>query len=168
MTHGFQLTAWTLAISSNLLFGSAAPGQSASSVSHGECHAETCTAEGTFDVELTPEPEASGVGRMLMEKRFDGDLVGTSKGQMLTWRDDGGVPAAYVAIERVTGTLDGRSGSFVLVHQGTMTGEEERLAVTVVPGSGTDELDGLSGKMTIDIDEGAHSYEFEYAFDDGG
>lgn len=122
-------------------------------------------ASGTFEVKLVPQTDDgadSGLGRMTIDKQFHGDLDGTSKGQMLSAM--GGVKgsAGYVAMERVTGTLKGRSGSFVLQHSGTMTRGEPQLLVSVVPDSGTGELIGLAGTLTIKIADGKHSYEFEY------
>jgi hypothetical protein len=100
---------------------------------------------------------------MMIDKQFQGDLAGTSKGQMLmassgTVKDSAG----YVAIEKVTGTLNGRRGSFYLQHNGVMTRGVGELRITVIPDSGADQLVGLSGKMNIIIVEGKHSYEFEY------
>ena len=74
--------------------------------------------------------------------------------------------AGYVAIEKVTGTLHGRSGSFYLQHNGTMTRGVGELTITVIPDTGTDDLTGLRGKMNIIIADGKHSYEFEYDLDD--
>ena len=122
-------------------------------------------ASGTFEVKLVPQGDdaaASGLGRMTIDKQFHGDLEGTSKGQMLSAMGSIKGSAGYVAIERVTGKLKGRSGSFVLQHSGTMTRGEPRLVVSVVPDSGTGELVGLAGTLTIKIAEGRHSYEFEY------
>jgi len=99
---------------------------------------------------------------MTIDKQFHGDLEGTSKGQMLSAMGSIKGSAGYVAMERVTGTLKGRSGSFVLQHSGTMTRGEPRLVVSVVPDSGTGELVGLAGTLTIKIAEGRHSYDFEY------
>jgi len=96
------------------------------------------------------------------EKQFHGDLEGTSKGQMLTATTDVKGSAGYVAIERVTGTLHGRSGSFVLQHSGTLTKGAAQQSITVVPDSGTGQLVGIAGKMTITIADGKHSYDFEY------
>ena len=126
----------------------------------------TSHASGTFDVKVTPqavEDGDAGLGRMSIDKQFHGDLEGTSKGFMLASaaavvKGSGG----YVAMERVTGTLKGRTGSFVLQHSGTMTRGAPQLSVTVVPDSGTGQLDGLTGTMNIKIDAGKHSYEFEY------
>jgi hypothetical protein len=106
------------------------------------------------------------LGRMSIDKQFHGDLDGTSKGQMLTAMTDIKDSAGYVAIERVTGTLQGRSGSFVLQHNGTMTRGAPQLTITVVPDSGTGELAGLAGKLTINIVDGKHFYDFEYTLAD--
>jgi hypothetical protein len=100
---------------------------------------------------------------MGIDKQFHGDLEATSKGQMLTAATDVKDSAGYVAIERVNGTLNGRSGTFALQHTGTMTRGEPQLVITVVPDSGTGQLVGLAGKMTITIAAGGkHSYGFEY------
>ena len=126
----------------------------------------TTHAHGTFDVKTTPlhldeQPPAASLGRFALDKEFHGDLAATSHGEMLTaGRVEGS--AGYVAIERVTGSLHGRAGSFALQHSGTMTRGTAELIVTVVPDSGTDELVGLTGKMTIKIADGKHFYEFEY------
>jgi hypothetical protein len=126
-------------------------------------------AAGTFEVKLTPQPaEKEGdatLGRMTIDKQFHGDLEGTSKGQMLTAGTEVKDSAGYVAIERVTGTLRGRKGSFVLQHSGTMTRGTPQLSVTVVPDSGTGELTGISGKLDIQIAAGKHSYTFDYSLE---
>jgi hypothetical protein len=123
----------------------------------------TTHARGTFEVKLHPQaPEDPAIGRMRIEKEFHGDLEATSKGQMLAASTDVKGSAGYVAIERVVGTLQGRSGGFVLQHSGTMTRGEPQLTITVVPDSGTGDLAGLAGKMAITIADGKHSYEFEY------
>jgi Protein of unknown function (DUF3224) len=123
-------------------------------------------ASGTFEVKLTPQADDQvgdpTVGRMSIEKLFQGDLEGTSKGQMLAVMTEVKGSAGYVAMERVSGTLGGRSGTFALQHSGTMTRGEAQLTVTVVPDSGTGQLAGLSGKMSINIADGQHSYEFDY------
>ena len=123
-------------------------------------------ASGTFAVTATPqapdEGDASGVGRLLLEKEFQGDLEGTSKGQMLAKSTAVEGSAGYVAMEQVIGALHGKSGSFALQHFGKMTRGTPELNVFVVPDSGTGELSGLTGKMQIMIAEGKHSYEFEY------
>ena len=123
----------------------------------------TNRASGTFEVKMSPQEADMSVGRMTIDKQFQGDLVGTSKGQMLMASSDSVKNSAgYVAIEKVTGTLNGRRGSFYLQHNGVMTRGVGELTITVIPDSGTDELTGLSGKMNIIIAEGKHSYEFEY------
>jgi Protein of unknown function (DUF3224) len=123
-------------------------------------------ASGTFEVKLAPlEPynTADGtLGRMSIDKQFHGDLQGTSKGEMLSAATAVKGSGAYVAIERVSGTLNGRSGTFALQHNGTMTRASPQLTVSVVPDSGTGQLTGLAGKMTIKITDGKHFYEFEY------
>jgi hypothetical protein len=123
---------------------------------------------GTFEVKLTPQAtddkaEGNPLGRLSIDKQFHGDLEGISKGEMLTAGTVVPGSAGYVAIERVTGALHRRSGSFVLQHSGTMTRGAPQLSITVVPDSGTGQLLGLSGRMTIEIADGKHSYAFEYA-----
>ncbi len=121
-------------------------------------------ATGTFDVKLSPQADdtSAAVGRMLIDKQFHGELEGTSKGQMLATQTAVEGSAGYVAMEKVTGTLGGRRGTFVLQHSATMTRGAPQLSITVVPDSGTDQLAGLSGRMDIKIADGKHSYEFEY------
>jgi hypothetical protein len=124
-------------------------------------------ASGTFDVQLTAQPaddyaDGAMLGRRTIDKRFHGDLEATSKGQMLSAGTGVKGSAGYVAIERVSGTLAGRRGTFVLQHTGTMSRGAPSLAVGVVPDSGTDELTGLAGTMDIIIEGGAHSYRFAY------
>ena len=102
------------------------------------------------------------LGRMTIDKQFHGDLEATSKGQMLTAGTNVKDSAGYVAIEKVSGVLHGRSGTFVLQHTGVMTRGTPQLTITVVPDSGTDQLTGLSGKMAISIVEGKHTYDFDY------
>ncbi len=124
------------------------------------------TANGTFEVKLSPQndnPDEPMLARLLIDKQFHGDLEAVSKGQMLTGMTTVKGSAGYVAIEKVSGTLHGHKGTFVLQHTGTMKRGEPGLSVTVVPDSGTDELTGLTGKMEIIIAEGKHSYKFEYA-----
>ena len=125
-------------------------------------------ASGAFEVKLTPqkpdnkEAESANLGRMSIDKKFSGDLEATSKGEMLSAMTEVKGSAGYVAIERVTGILHGRSGAFLLQHSGTMTRGAPELSITVVPDSGTGQLVGLEGKMTIKIDTGKHFYEFDY------
>ncbi|MGA9977211.1 MAG: DUF3224 domain-containing protein [Candidatus Sulfotelmatobacter sp.] len=126
----------------------------------------TSHAIGTFEVKVVPQaPDAeadTGLGRMLLDKQFHGDLEGTSKGQMLAAMSTVPGSGGYVAMELVTGTLKGKSGSFVLQHNGIMTRGVPQMTVSVVPDSGTAQLVGLAGVMTIKIADGKHSYEFEY------
>ncbi len=129
------------------------------------------SAKGTFTVkigkaEVSAIGSEAGMGRMTMDKIFSGDLEGTSKGEMLTGSTESTGGMAYVAIERVTGKLDGHQGSFLLMHNATMNKNEPQsgvMHILVVKDSGEGELRGLAGKMTITIDgAGAHSYTFEY------
>jgi hypothetical protein len=124
-------------------------------------------AKGTFDVKVIPvgiEDKAEGttLGRMSIDKQFHGDLTGTGKGEMLTGMAEVKGSGGYVAIERVTGTLQGRTGSFILQHIGVMTRGEPQLSVTIVPDSGTSQLVGITGKLTITITDGKHFYDLAY------
>ena len=128
------------------------------------------TAGGTFEVQFDPHPPYDVEGgitlsRVSIRKRFEGDLVGTSTVEMLSAMTEVKGSAGYVAIERVTGTLHGRSGSFVLQHSGLMNRGQGELHVAVVADSGTGDLRHLAGTMTIDIVEGRHHYVFEYTID---
>ena len=128
-------------------------------------------ATGTFVVKLTPQPQAEGVGdpsigRMSIDKQFRGDLDAASKGEMLAAGTAVKGSAGYVAIERVTGSLRGRDGGFIIQHSGTMTRGAPQLRITVVPDSGTGGLAGLAGSMTVDVVGGTHSYVFDYTLDD--
>jgi len=126
----------------------------------------TSRAKGMFDVKLTLEPTdgnlAGALDRMSADKQYHGDLDGVGNGQMLAVRTPVKDSAAYVAVERVKGTLQGRSGSFVLVHRGVMDRGAQSLMVTVAPDSGTDQLVGLAGTMDITITDGKHFYDFSY------
>src|SRR5665213_2122734 len=124
-------------------------------------------ASGTFAVTITPlgldaKAADATLGRMSIDKQFHGDLEATSKGEMLTAGTNVKGSAGYVAIEQVSGTLDGHSGTFVLQHTGTMTRGVPQLSVTVVPDSGTGQLAGRAGTMTIEITDGRRSYDFAY------
>lgn len=126
-------------------------------------------ARGDFVVTLTPQSTdeitgASTLARLAIDKQFTGDLIGVSKGEMLSAGTPTKGSAGYVAIERVSGALHGRTGTFVLQHSGTMTRGAPQLIISVVPDSGTNELVGIAGKMTINIVEGKHLYEFDYTF----
>lgn len=128
----------------------------------------THTAEGTFAVDVKPvaQDEFEGgdsLGRFSLDKRYRGGLEAAGKGEMLTAGTPVEGSAGYVAMERVEGTLDGRRGSFILLHRGTMGHGEQHLEITVLPDSGTGELVGLEGTLVITITEGKHFYELEYA-----
>jgi predicted flavoprotein YhiN len=128
-------------------------------------------AVGSFTVKLDPQkdqPADPKLSRMTIDKQFTGDLQASSHGQMFSAGTDVKGSAGYVAIEKVTGTLSGRSGSFVLQHSATMNRGVAQLSITVVPDSGTGELVGIHGSMRILIKDGAHSYDFEYAIEPHG
>ena len=124
-------------------------------------------AHGPFDVKLTPqkpdnkEAETANLGRIALAKQFHGQLEGTSAGEML-YAGSATTSGGYVALERVTGTLAGRTGSFVLQHSGTMNHGQGHLSITVVPDSGTGQLQGISGQMSITETDGKHFYDFDY------
>ena len=129
----------------------------------------TMTAQGTFEVKVTPQPQDDSAGgpfaRLFLDKQFHGELNATSKGQMLGAGTAVEGSGGYVALELVTGKLNGRRGSFILQHKGTMRKGAYTLSVTVVPDSGSGALTGIAGSMTIIIEGGKHSYEFEYTFE---
>jgi hypothetical protein len=127
-------------------------------------------ASGTFDVTLNPQPATGdwGLGRLTIDKQFHGALTATSAGEMLSAMTGVEGSAAYVALERVSGTLGGRRGAFVLQHTGVMTRGVGQLTVAVVPDSGSGALTGLAGQLTIRIEGGAHYYEFEYTLEESG
>src|SRR5579875_1762574 len=126
-------------------------------------------ATGTFEVKVIPQiadeqAQAAGIGRMSLDKQWQGDLTGSSKGEMLSFGTGAkGSSGGYVALDKFTGSLKGRSGSFVLQHSATMTRGVPQLTIFVVPDSGTGQLAGITGKMNIAITDGKHSYDFEYA-----
>jgi hypothetical protein len=128
-------------------------------------------ARGTFEVKMTPQPAQDGVGdpgigRMALDKQFHGDLEAIGKGQMLAAGTEVPGSAGYVALERVSGTLHGRRGSFALQHSGTMTRGAPQLVITVVPDSGAGDLLGLAGTLSITVTGGQHGYELEYTLPD--
>ena len=130
----------------------------------------TIHAIGTFEVKMNPQkPDDQvgdpSIGRMSLEKQFSGDLVGSSKGQMLAVQGTVAGSAAYVAMERFNGSLHGHSGSFALQHNGIMTRGAPQLIVTVVPDSGTGELATIAGTMTIDAASEKHLYTLDYTLD---
>lgn len=128
-------------------------------------------ATGTFEVKITPAASSNPdgnvtLGRNALEKTFQGDLTGTSKGEMLTALTQTKGSAGYVAIEHASATLRGRKGGFALQHTGTMSHGTQSLSITVVPDSGSGDLTGISGQMTIRIEGGKHFYDFEYTLPD--
>jgi Protein of unknown function (DUF3224) len=128
-------------------------------------------AAGAFDVTVTPLPAEAGIGdevigRMALSKCFHGDLQASALGQMLATRTPTPGSAAYVALDRVTGALHGRSGSFSLQHSGTMDRGTPTLDILIVPDSGTEQLEGISGRLRIRIEEGRHFYELDYELPD--
>ena len=131
------------------------------------------TVSGTFDVKLSPqkadsgEAERANLGRMSIAKQFHGALEAAGAGEMLSAVTGVKGSAGYVAMERVSGILDGRSGTFVLQHSGTMARGAQQLSITVVPDSGTGELAGMTGNMSIRIVSGKHFYDFDYTLPEG-
>lgn len=130
---------------------------------------KTMTAKGTFEVKTTPQQQddaaAGPFSRLFLDKQFHGDLEATSKGQMIAAGTAVEGSGAYVALEKVSGSIGGKKGTFTLMHTGTMRKNTDFvLNVTVVPDSGTEELSGIAGKMKIIIEKGKHSYEFTYSF----
>jgi uncharacterized protein DUF3224 len=124
-------------------------------------------AKGPFDVKLSPLISTDSLlsasfSRMSIDKQFHGELEATSKGEMIAASTGVKGSAGYVAMEQVTGKLNGRSGSFILQHSATMDRGAPTLSITVVPDSGTDQLVGLTGRMNIIITDGKHAYDFEY------
>ncbi len=127
------------------------------------------TANGLFSVQMTPLPgdttvEGVGMGGRSLDKVYQGDLEATGVGQMLSVLSPAN-SGVYVALERVTGRLAGREGSFVLAHRGVMTATSRDLTIIVAPGSGTGDLAGLEGSMSIDIADGKHNYSLDYKLD---
>ncbi len=121
-------------------------------------------AHGTFTVSVKPlaPPPAEGLGRFSIDKQLHGDLEATSKGEMFSGGDPRQGVAGYVAIEVVTGMLNGKHGSFALQHFATMDSAGHKMQVIVVPGSGTDELKGIAGTFTIKIENSQHFYDLDY------
>jgi uncharacterized protein DUF3224 len=127
-------------------------------------------ATGTFEVKLLPlatahDGDAPPLARMSLDKRFSGDLTATSAGEMLSVMGSVKGSAGYVAIEKVTGSLHGREGSFALQHSGSMNRGTPQISVTVIPDSGTGALTGLAGSLQIIVENKQHSYIFEYTVD---
>jgi Protein of unknown function (DUF3224) len=120
-------------------------------------------AKGEFEVKLVKiSADDDALMRMSIDKQFSGDLVATSTGQMLAGGNEGNGARVYVALETVAGVLDGKSGSFILAHRGTMAKTGQALSVIVVPDSGTGELAGIDGTLDIQITGGKHFYTFDY------
>lgn len=162
----------TAALFASLALGSAAGADTPAKPAAKGAAAVTRRASGTFEVKVTPlskDEKVPGlaVGRYGIEKQLKGDLEGTSKAEMMAPESAVEGSGGYVAVEQVTGALNGRSGSFTLLHQGTMRkGAGFDLVIKVVPDSGTGQLAGLSGTMRIIIEGGKHSYEFDYSLPD--
>ena len=130
-------------------------------------------ASGSFEVNVQPlaNTEVSGdplLGRFLLTKKFSGALDAKARGHMLSAGTPVKGSAGYVAIDQVTGSLDGRKGSFVLQHSGSMNRGVPTLSIMVVPDSGTDELAGLSGTLSINVIDGKHFYDFIYSIPEQG
>lgn len=126
----------------------------------------TDVARGTFEVDMTPDQAELGgsVKCSRLSKVFAGDLSGTSEGLMLSAGDPASSFAGYVAVEKVTGSLAGREGEFVLQQFATMAAGEYRLEYEITPGSGTGELTGLAGRLELTVEQdGTHRYEIEYS-----
>lgn len=120
------------------------------------------TAKGTFEVDLQPQADAdSPAGRMVIGKTYSGDMTGSGKGQMISKRTAGGA-AVYYAVEEFSGSVNGRSGAFTLIHKGHMTKDSQTLDVEILDGSGSGELENISGSMTITQDSNGHAYELMY------
>jgi uncharacterized protein DUF3224 len=159
---------FTVSLLTSLVFAALAPAANQNPKENSKGEPVSSHATGAFEVKSTPQPsgfktEDPNLGRMTGEKQFHGDLEATSEVQMLTAGTSIKGSAAYVAIEKITGALKGRGGTFILQHSGTMNRGVPQLTVTVVPDSGTGQLVGLSGKMNIIISaDGKHSYDFEY------
>jgi hypothetical protein len=158
----------TAVLSLILIAGPPATGASLTTApAAGKAVAVTKHAKGTFDVKVTPitltDPmDTGGFGRLALAKTFQGDLEGTSVGQMLASTDAAQTSGGYVALETVTGTLQGKTGAFVLMHNGTMTPQSMEMRIMVVPASGTGELEGIAGTFKIIIEGKKHFWELEY------
>lgn len=154
----YSITCLVVGLAAAATSAAARPAQKGTSV--------TRHASGTFDVKLTPQnDEGIGdqtIGRMSIDKQYHGDLEGSGLGQMLAGMGEVKESGAYVAIERVRGTLHGHTGTFAVHHLGIMTRGAQQLVITVVPDSGTGDLTGITGTMTIDIKDGKHFYTFDY------
>jgi hypothetical protein len=153
------MAAALMAILNLILFSSPALAQTTPSTKE-----TTMSAHGPFDVKLVPQDDKlnDGISRMVLDKQYHGDLEGSSKGQMLATGSTKS-SGVYVAVETFTGTLQGKAGGFALYHTGIMAKGAPNLNINVVPDSGTGQLAGISGKMTITVaPDGKHAYDFEY------
>ena len=145
--------------------GAAGPVQAQAQGTPAQETAVTTRATGPFEVKMAPlatHADPPVLGRMSLDKVYHGDLEATAAGEMLAAMTPVEGSAGYVAIERVTGTLAGRTGTFMLQHNGLMNRGAPSLVINVIPDSGTGELEGLSGTMMIIIEGGAHSYQLDY------
>lgn len=134
-------------------------------------HRMSTRVSGSFSIIMTPAatPQHSGrtaLARMLLEKVYTGDLAATASGEMLSAVTETKGAAGYVAIEAITGVLQGRQGSFVVRHAGTMADGKQELSIVIVPHSGTGQLEGIRGTMAIRIEAGQHFYDFDYTLPD--
>ena len=119
-------------------------------------------AKGTFEADLQPQADADfPAGRMVIDKTYSGDITGSGKGQMISKRTEGGA-AVYYAVEEFSGSVEGKNGAFTLIHKGHMTKESQTLDVEILDGSGSGELEGISGAMVITQDSNGHAYELSY------
>ncbi len=123
------------------------------------------TVSGSFEVKLEPQEDSVSVGRMGIDKQYEGELSGTGKGQMLSHREPDAGSAVYVALEHFDGELSGKEGGFSLYHVGTMKGSDSSLTVNIIDDSGYGELEGISGHMSIDVREDGHFYTLTYRMD---
>lgn len=122
----------------------------------------TMNARGRFEVDLQAQADAdSPAGRMLIDKSYSGDMTGSGKGQMISKRTEGGT-AVYYAIEEFSGSVKGKTGTFTLIHKGYMSAKSQTLDVAILEGSGSGELEKISGSMTIEQDSTGHVYELKY------
>jgi hypothetical protein len=124
---------------------------------------------GTFEITMSGEPpfdvvDGVSLGRARFDKRFSGPMTATSRVEMLAARTPNAGSAGYVAIERITGSVEGKQGSFVAMHLGVMNRGADSLTITIVPDSGTGELTGIRGTMNIRITDGQHHYELDHTF----
>jgi hypothetical protein len=119
-------------------------------------------AKGIFEVDLRPQADGDfPAGRMVIDKTYSGDMTGSGKGQMISKRTESGI-AVYYAIEEFSGTVQGKSGAFTLIHKGHMSAESQSLDIKILEGSGSGELENISGSKAITQDLDGHSYELVY------